>query len=85
MKNISRRDFLKGALAGTAAAALSTVTGIPAYAEEAKLYTPGTYTASAKGIASDVKVTMEFSETEMVRTSTLSPAQPSPPTRSRRP
>ena len=66
MKNISRRDFLKGALAGTAAAALSTVTGIPAYAEEAKLYTPGTYTASAKGIASDVKVTMEFSETEIL-------------------
>ena len=30
MKSISRRDFLKGALAGTAAAALSTVTGIPA-------------------------------------------------------
>ena len=66
MKNISRRDFLKGALAGTAAAALSTVTGIPASAEEAKLYTPGTYTASAKGIASDVKVTMEFSETEIL-------------------
>ena len=66
MKNISRRDFLKGALAGTAAAALSTVTGIPASAEEAKLYTPGTYTASAKGIASDVKVTMEFSETEVL-------------------
>ncbi len=32
MKNISRRDFLKGALAGTAAAALSTVTGTPAFA-----------------------------------------------------
>ena len=37
MKNISRRDFLKGALAGTAAAALSTVTGIPAFAEGEKL------------------------------------------------
>ena len=64
MKNISRRDFLKGALAGSAAVALSSVTGISAFAEETKaLYTPGTYSATAKGIASDVKVTMTFSET----------------------
>ena len=28
MKELSRRDFLKGALAGTAAAALTTVTGV---------------------------------------------------------
>ena len=28
MKELSRRDFLKGALAGTAAAALTTVTGL---------------------------------------------------------
>ena len=61
MKNISRRDFLKGALAGSAAVALSSVTGISAFAEETKaIYTPGTYSATAKGIASDVKVTMTF-------------------------
>ena len=66
-KNISRRDFLKGALAGSAAVALSSVAGVTAFADDAKaLYTPGTYTASAKGIASDVKVTMEFSETEIL-------------------
>ena len=65
-KNISRRDFLKGALAGSAAVALSSVAGVTAFADDAKaLYTPGTYTASAKGIASDVKVTMTFSETEI--------------------
>ena len=32
MKELSRRDFLKGALAGTAAAALTTVTGVSAFA-----------------------------------------------------
>ena len=60
MKELSRRDFLKGALAGTAAAALSTVTGAAAFAEEKGIYTPGTYSASAKGIGSDVTVTMTF-------------------------
>ena len=65
-KNISRRDFLKGALAGSAAVALSSVAGVSAFADDAKaLYTPGTYSATAKGIASDVKVTMTFSETEI--------------------
>ena len=60
MKELSRRDFLKGALAGTAAAALTTVTGVSAFAEEKGIYTPGTYSASAKGIGSDVTVTMTF-------------------------
>ena len=47
MKNISRRDFLKGALAGSAAVALSSVTGISAFAEETKaIYAPGTYSAA---------------------------------------
>ncbi len=40
-KNISRRDFLKGALAGSAAVALSSVAGVTAFADDAKaLYTP---------------------------------------------
>ena len=60
MKELSRRDFLKGALAGTAAAALTSVTGVAAFAEEKGIYTPGTYSATAKGIGSDVKVTMTF-------------------------
>ncbi len=60
MKQISRRDFLKGALAGTAAAALGSVAGIPAFAEEKGIYTPGTYRAAAAGIGT-VLVTMTFS------------------------
>ena len=61
MKNISRRDFLKGALAGSAAVALSSVTGAAAFAEGKALYTPGTYSATATGI-NTVIVTMTFSE-----------------------
>ena len=66
MKNrqVSRRDFLKGA-AGTLG--LAAIAAIPAAAEtltegNAGAYTPGTYTASAAGIESDVTVTMTFSE-----------------------
>ncbi len=70
MKNISRRDFLKGALAGTASVAAAGVLGAPVFAESttegaAGSYIPGTYEATAKGISSDVKVTMTFSETEI--------------------
>ncbi len=62
-KMISRRDFLKGMAAGTAGVTLSAYTGLTPFASEAAgTYTPGTYTASAKGIASDVTVTMTFSE-----------------------
>ena len=62
-KNITRRDFLKGMAAG--AVSLSAMAAVPAFAgaDDAALYTPGTYSASAKGIASDVTVTMTFSET----------------------
>ena len=61
MKQLSRRDFLKGALAGSAAVALSSVTGMTAFADEAKgIYTPGTYSATATGIGT-VMVTMTFS------------------------
>ena len=58
MKNISRRSFLKGAVAGTASVAAAGLLGGMAFAEGK--YTPGTYSASAKGIASDVTVTMTF-------------------------
>ena len=49
-KKLSRRDFLKGALAGSAAVALGSVTGVAAFAEEKGIYTPGTYSASAEGM-----------------------------------
>ncbi len=68
-KNISRRDFLKGMAAGTATVALGSYAGMTPFASEAVTegasagkYTPGTYSASAKGIHSDVTVTMTFSE-----------------------
>ena len=63
MKSISRRDFLKGAVAGTAAAAASGLLGsTAAFAEGEAIYTPGTYSAQAQGIGT-VTVTMTFSET----------------------
>ena len=74
-KEISRRDFIKGMAAGAMGVAAMGVLGgcaesgsaaaaAPAAAAAAEaLYKPGTYTAAAKGIASDVKVTMTFSET----------------------
>ena len=64
MSNISRRAFIKGALAGTASVAALGLTGISALAEE-NLYTPGIYTAKAQGYMSYVTVTMTFSETEI--------------------
>ena len=60
MKELSRRNFLKGALAGSAALAVSAATGLPVLAEGA-IYTPGTYSATAQGI-NTVIVTMTFSE-----------------------
>ncbi len=63
-KMISRRNFLKGAAVTTLGAATVGVLG-PAGLAAAKaegIYTPGTYSATAKGI-NTVKVTMTFSET----------------------
>ena len=57
-KNLSRRSFLKAAAAGSLAVAATNLVGASAAAEEA-VYTPGTYTATAKGIG-DVTVTMTF-------------------------
>ena len=62
---ISRRDFLRGAAATAAGAAAATIlpgSVLSASASEAAVYTPGTYTASAYGIYSDVTVTMTFDE-----------------------
>jgi succinate dehydrogenase/fumarate reductase flavoprotein subunit/uncharacterized protein with FMN-binding domain len=68
MKQISRRDFLKGSVAGAAALGLASLglgKSAVAFAEGEKKFTPGTYTASAKGIGSDVVVTMSFDETSI--------------------
>ncbi len=82
MKETSRRDFLKGALAGAASLTLAGVLGscgddaaapavsptpkatptptpTPPGAQAGGLYAPGTYSATAKGMA-DVTVTMTF-------------------------
>ena len=65
MKDVSRRQFLKGALTGTAAVAAVGALNVSALglAEGKPLYTPGTYSAVEKGAMSTVKVTMTFSET----------------------
>ncbi len=57
-KELDRRQFLKGAMAGALGIA-ATGMGIPALAEEKGIYTPGTYSATATGM-SEVKVSMTF-------------------------
>ena len=64
MVDISRRNFVKAAAAGSLGAAAVGMMGIHAFAEEA-VYTPGVYTASADGIGV-VTVTMKFSETRIL-------------------
>ena len=52
-----------GVLGGCAESGAAAAAAPAAAAAAEALYKPGTYTAAAKGIASDVKVTMTFSET----------------------
>ena len=59
MNTLSRRDFLKGSVAGAAALTLAGL-GLGTTARAA-LYTPGTYSATATG-SNTVLVTMTFSE-----------------------
>ena len=69
MKELNRRDFIRGALGLGAVSALTAVTGISAFAEDGKngaIYTPGTYTASARGREGDVIVTVTFDETHIL-------------------
>lgn len=63
-KDLSRRQFLKSALAGSALTAASVL--IPGgadlvYAQDEGTYIPGTYTAKAAGFSGDVIVTLTFS------------------------
>ena len=66
-KRISRRSFLKGTAAGVAGLAAASVMGmaVPAVAESAGKYTPGTYTATAQGL-DVVTVTATFDENSIV-------------------
>lgn len=61
MKQPSRREFLKGMLAGAAGLSMSGVLGTCLAESERGTYVPGTYSAVSKGISSDVTVTMTFS------------------------
>jgi succinate dehydrogenase/fumarate reductase flavoprotein subunit/uncharacterized protein with FMN-binding domain len=66
-EKISRRDFLRGAAAAAAAAAASAVLPVGiASAEGGGVYTPGTYSAKAYGLWSDVTVTMTFDESSIL-------------------
>lgn len=63
MKNLTRRSFIKSALAGAAGITAASVLGpVATLAESKGTYTPGTYSATAKGLLSDVTVTMTFDE-----------------------
>ena len=77
-KEISRRTFIKGLAAGAVslgAVGIAEAIATPAESSGATIpsdievaasgltFTPGTYEATARGIASDVKVTMTFDET----------------------
>ena len=63
----SRRSFLKGVgAAGLSAAALGALAGYaPAFADEAAIYVPGTYTGTGTGISSTVTVTITVDETSI--------------------
>ncbi len=59
-KDLSRRDFLKGAGAGALSLGLMGLAGGAAFAEdESGVYTPGTYSATATGMG-EIEVTMTF-------------------------
>ena len=62
-KNITRRNFLKGAAGTVGAVALGTLTGCKPRVMSG-VYTPGTYSAKAKGIG-EVNVSMTFSDSSI--------------------
>ena len=62
---VSRRSFLRGAaLAGAGAAVVASGASF-AFADEAAIYTPGTYTGTGTGISSTVTVTITVDETSI--------------------
>ena len=60
-KLISRREFLRGAVAASAGAAAFGLLHVPAFAESADKYTPGTYSDTEESGYSTITVTMTFS------------------------
>ncbi|MCD7885643.1 MAG: FAD-dependent oxidoreductase [Lachnospiraceae bacterium] len=73
-KNLSRRDFMKGLAAGAVSTATmgafhTSVLAADSASSGGSLYTPGTYTASAKGHEGTVTVTMTFDETSILEVS----------------
>ena len=65
-KTVSRRDFLKVSAIGAAGVVAAGMLGQTKLAEGAsKIYTPGTYSATAQGLLSAVTVTMTFDETSI--------------------
>ena len=71
MKNISRREFLKGTAAAGLGVAASKLLGISAFADGA-VYKPGKYQATAYGNLSYVTVECTFSETALESVEILS-------------
>lgn len=68
--DMSRRAFLKGAAAlGVATTGTLMGLGHESAKAEAAVYTPGTYTASAKGFGSEVEVTITVDETSILSAS----------------
>ena len=66
---LSRRQFIKSMAAGAAgvtAFGLLDGLNLNAAAEGKAVFTPGTYSATAKGLQSDVTVTLTFNETSII-------------------
>ena len=65
MAKMDRRSFLKGMTAAAFGTAMVSMNAAAAFAESKPTYTPGTYTATYKGM-SDVTLTATFDETSIV-------------------
>ena len=64
-KDLSRRSFLKGSAASAFCTALVSMNTAAAFAEQPSKYTPGTYTATYKGM-NDITMTAVFDENSIV-------------------
>ena len=72
MKNLSRREFLKGTAAAGLGLAATQLFGVSALAESEFTFKPGTYQATAYGNLSYVTVECTFSETALTDVQILS-------------
>ena len=69
---------MSGVTAGALAACNAASSSTAASAGAAGSYTPGTYTGTAEGISSTVKVTMTFSDSAVTVLWSIPPARPLP-------